>query len=245
MKPTNKNAFGSHRSRSRWSTKAAFLWIGGVCFMAGSLAVGVTGLASAAPGPTTLVNQGAAGTSAWPVSVSNFPAFPTGFSVNNTSAHPVPVTGTVGIDSNANGVSVPNGVALNAGTNDIGTVHVAGPHLIGAVSCTVPDASEGCQSGATVTSGTLIQTVGVYCTIANTHRLQVAVFNSFTGTTPLPLTFTYTDFAGNDHYATTVTNLDFPFDGNANIIHVEVGEDYTASSGNGANCTFSYIGDQP
>jgi hypothetical protein len=63
-----------------------FLWIGGACFLVGSLVAGSVGLASSATtgtstiGPT--VNQGAPGTSAWPVS------------------------GTVGVDPNNNTVKL-------------------------------------------------------------------------------------------------------------------------------------------
>lgn len=124
-----------------------FLWIGGVCFLAGSLAVGITGLASASAGPSTVIaNQGAAGTSPWPVSgvlgISNFPSgydvnnFPSGFNVNNWPLSQA-VSGTVGLDPAHNGVSVnfpaTQNIAGNvgvtgslpAGTNDLGTVHVA------------------------------------------------------------------------------------------------------------------------
>jgi len=55
------------------SRRALVLWIGGVCFLAGSLVVGSIAAASAAaPAPAAppaqTVNQGAPGPSAWPVS---------------------------------------------------------------------------------------------------------------------------------------------------------------------------------
>ena len=78
------------------------IWLGGICFLGGSLAVGITGLASASPGPSTVIaNQGAANASPWPVSVSNLPS---------TQA----VTGNVSITG-----------SLPIGSNNIGTVNVA------------------------------------------------------------------------------------------------------------------------
>jgi hypothetical protein len=88
------------RGRRGW-----FLWIGGACFLVGSLVAGSVGLASSAgppiSGPVT-ANQGAPGISPWPVSgnvgVNNFP-------------QTQQVSGTVGIDqttTGANGVTVKN-----------------------------------------------------------------------------------------------------------------------------------------
>lgn len=154
MKSKSRN-FGPTPFGRRTSAKAAFMWIGGFCFLTGSLAVGITGLSSAAPGPgAQTVNQGAAGSSAWPVSATGTVGvnnFPSGFNVNNLPSTQK-VSGTVGIDPTANGVHVDN---LPATQSVTGAVSISGTpsvtsgditHLIYDSGLTV--ASPGVQDGS-------------------------------------------------------------------------------------------------
>ena len=100
--------------KKRAANRAWFLWIGGACFLVGSLVAGSVGLASSATTAGPTVNQGAPGSSPWPVSAS----------------------GNVGLSG-----------PLPAGSNDIGTVHVAAPKsVIGEASCAVADTFAACQS---------------------------------------------------------------------------------------------------
>ena len=125
-----------------------FLWIGGACFLVGSLVAGSYGLAApAAGGPsvsgTIVANQGTPGTSSWPVSASQGTGTGSGgawkvdgsgvtqpvsgtVGVNNLPATQN-VSGTVGIDPSHNSVSVSN---LPAVQNVSGSVSISGTSTV-------------------------------------------------------------------------------------------------------------------
>jgi hypothetical protein len=88
----------------------------------------------------------------------------------------------------------------------------------------------------------VINTVGVRCTVAPGHKLEVDYNTGFNdgNAYPIPLTFAFTISSGGlviDNYVGTLSALDFAPHGYFNAI-----EDYGASSGNGAGCSFNFSG---
>jgi len=243
--------------------RGVFLWIGGASFLAGSLVAGSFGLASSAPpGPTVngtvTANQGTPGTANWPVSAAQsgpwLQEITDGANVLGTSTHPVrtdptgsttqPVSGTVGLGAGSNDVgNVGISGSLPAGTNDIGTVHVAAPTpTIGSVNCGVADGQAGCQSGNPgLATGTVLNTLSVFCEVTPGQHIHA---DYLTGSYifGVPLSFQVST-GGKDFYTGTLTNLGLPVQSGTNGLLV--GEDYVASSGNGAGCTLNYIGTTP
>jgi hypothetical protein len=242
--------------------RGLFLWIGGACFLAGSLVAGSYGLASsAAPGPTVsgtvIANQGTPGTANWPVSATQsgtwLQEITDGANVLGTLGHPLrtdptgsttqPVSGTVGLGAGSNDVgNVGISGSLPAGTNDIGTVHVAAPSpIMGSVNCGVADGAPGCQSSDPgLAAGTVLNTLSVFCEVAVGQHVQAQYFSgSFIFGVPL----SFQESSGKDFYTGTLTNLGLLVQSGSNFLLV--GEDYTASSGNGAGCTLNYIGTAP
>lgn len=105
-----------------------FFWIGGACFQVGSLVAGSYGVASSSTSGPTVSGTVNANQGA-----------------PGTAAWPV--SGNVGI-----------AVSLPAGTNDIGTVHVANPKLItGTVDCEFSDTSPECEGAAGLSAGTVVK----------------------------------------------------------------------------------------
>ena len=169
-----------------------FLWIGGLCFLVGSLVAGSYSLASAGPAVsgTVTADQGAAGRSSWNVTASQ------GSGTGSSGAWKVdgsgvtqPVSGTVGLNPGSSvGVSgsLPAGTnnignvgvsgALPAGTNNIGTVNVATPTpLTGHVACTVADGTRSCDSGDPgLAAGTVINTMSAECSTKAGQHVEVA-----------------------------------------------------------------------
>jgi hypothetical protein len=87
-----------------------FLWIGGACFLVGSLVFSMVGVSSAGPQPSTVTaNQGQGGSSAWKVDGSGVTQ---------------PVSGTVGIDSNKNTVKLDPSSAATVTSGDQTTAPV-------------------------------------------------------------------------------------------------------------------------
>jgi hypothetical protein len=126
------------KKMARLHRRPWFLWIGGACFLAGSLIAGSFSLVSATA-PPTVVSQGSAGTSSWPVTASEGTGTGSGgawkvdgsgvtqpvsgsVGVNNLPATQN-VSGTVGIDPSHNSVSVNN---LPATQNVSGSVSISG-----------------------------------------------------------------------------------------------------------------------
>ena len=240
--------------------RGLFLWIGGACFLAGSLVAGSFGLASsAAGGPTVsgtvVANQGTPGSSSWPVAATQSGTWQQeitdGTNVLGTSTHPVrtdptgsttqPVSGTVGLGAGSNDIgSVGVSGSLPAGSNDIGTVHVAAPtSTIGEANCSVSDGQPGCESADMgVSSGTVINTLSVFCEVAAGQHLHA---DYLTGSFlfGVPLSFQVSE-GGRDFYTGTLTNLGIPAQSGTNAL--VVGQDYVASSGNGAGCTLNFTG---
>ena len=235
-----------------------FLWIGGACFLVGSLVAGSVGLASSAPGPTVsgtvTANQGTPGSSSWPVSSSQSGTWQQeitdGTNVIGTPTNPLrtdptgsttqPVSGTVGLSS---GSSVGISGALPAGSNDIGTVHVAAPTpFVVSKLCTVPTGTTECTTQAFLNPGTLLNTASVSCTVAPGHRFIATVFTGNQTLFDVSTNLESSGVAGVpgsvDSYAGTLTNLGIPVQsGN----EVAVTEDYLAA-GNGAACNVLLAG---
>jgi hypothetical protein len=208
-----------------------FHWIGGACLLVGSLVAGSVGIASSATtAPTTTVgptvNQGAPGTSPWPVTTSGnvglSGSLPTG--TNNI--------GNVGISG-----------SLPAGTNNIGTVHVAAPNLVaGNAFCRVPDGFTSCSTGAEQPNGTIFNTLSVSCNLAPGQH-AFAAYGTPGGGLFIGLPQSLQESAGGtDFYTGTLTNLGVPTGPGDDF---EVHQDYTAGSGNGAACELSYTGTKP
>jgi hypothetical protein len=207
-----------------------FLWIGGACFLMGSLVAGSVGLASPATtgttttGTTTMgptVNQGAPGNLPWPVTTS----------------------GNVGLSG-----------SLPAGSNDIGTVHVAPAKLIsGLVRCGVGitgDATSNfCDVATGLSAGTVVNTVSVECDIASGQKV-LAEYDQRSGSGApsaaflLPLSLRPSSFnsAPTDTYVGTLTNLNIPATSNDSFRGTL---DYIPSNGNGGGCTFNYTATTP
>jgi hypothetical protein len=206
-----------------------FFWIGGACFLVGSLVAGSVGIASSATsgsppvnplaGPT--VNQGAAGSSPWPV----------------TASGNVGLSGSLPAGSNNIG-NVGLSGSLPAGTNNIGTVHVATPASIsGQKSCTVADVVASCiTDDLVIAAGTVVNTLSVRCETAPGHHVAVAYDSTGGLQVDVPLTF-QASFANGDVYSGTLTNLGIPQGGFFDVI-----QDYAASSSNGTSCEMTYIG---
>jgi hypothetical protein len=208
-----------------------FLWIGGACFLVGSLVAGSVGLASSATtgttttGTTTMgptVNQGAPGSSPWPV----------------TTNGNVGLSGSLPAGSNNIG-NVGLSGSLPAGSNDIGTVHVATPpSTAGSQHCRVPDFSYFCETDSPViAAGSMVNTLSVECDTAQGHHVDVSYFDAGSGfKIAVPLTFQDTLSNGDDRYSGTLTNLGIQDTGN-----FDVNQDYAGSSLNGSICTMSYV----
>jgi hypothetical protein len=192
---------------------AGVVWIGGLGVLIGSVIFSTFGVATGAPaGSTTTANQGLPGQSAWPVSASQSGIW------------------NVGVDS------LPS---LPSGSNDIGTVHVANPgRLNGLVDCGVIDGHGGCQVGQGGVTTNVINTVSVFCTVAPGHKVQLDYLlpRGLVGDFSIPLTFIRTDSVF-DYDGATLTDLGMPGGGTFGVV-----EDYQALSGDGANCSFTWVG---
>jgi hypothetical protein len=228
-----------------------FLWIGGACFLVGSLVAGSVSLASsAAPGPTVqgtvTANQGTPGSSSWPVSASQSGTWQQeitdGTNVLGTPTNPLrtdptgtttqPVSGNVGISG-----------SLPAGSNDIGTVHVASPsQMIGSEGCFVASGSTQCSDGSDQPSaGDVVTTLSVTCNILSGQKLE-ADFATGAFDFDIPVTFQVTPSgSGTDNYSGTLTNLDIPVQSGPPQGTFTLLEDYTATPGTGAFCTMNWI----
>lgn len=246
----------SEHGRHGW-----FFWIGGACFLAGSLVAGSFGLASASSGPTVggtvTANQGTAGSSSWPVSASQSGTWQQeltdGTNVLGTSSHPVrtdptgtstqPVSGSVGLSAGSNDIgNVGISGSLPTGSNDIGTVNVAAPtRLIGDVSCTVADGQTQCNSSdAGLSSGTVLTTLSVRChVVSGQHVIATYLTGGGSFGLEVPLSFQITS-GFFDYYTGTLTNVDVPIQSGGDFIALT--EDYPASLGNGASCELTYTG---
>jgi hypothetical protein len=239
-----------------------FLWIGGACFLVGSLVAGSVSLASsAASGPsvsgTVIANQGTAGSSSWPVSASQSGTWQQeitdGTNVLGTPTNPLrtdptgtttqPVSGSVGLSAGSNDIgNVGISGSLPAGSNDIGTVHVASPsQMIGSEGCFVASGSTQCSDASDQPSaGDVLTTLSVRCNILSGQKLE-AEFVTGAFNFDIPVTFQVSPSgSGTDNYSGTLTNLDVPVQsgpqGTFSLL-----EDYTASPGNGAFCTMNWI----
>jgi len=221
-----------------WKTSWA-LSIGALGLLMG-LIIGVPQLVSAAGPPTgTLANQGAPGSSPWPVtgSVGITGPLPTGTntigSVGLSASLPSGTNniGNVGIESGQS-------IGLGAGTNDIGTVHVAAPTPSTAFAlCAVADGSSNCASSLTgLATGTIVNTLSVRCEVAHGQRAGPEFFNGNEYDIAVSLEG---DFGGVDVYTGTLTNLGIPVQDGGSWLNIF--EDYTASSGNGAHCSLFYV----
>ena len=237
-----------------------FLWIGGACFLVGSLVAGSVGLASsAAPGPTVqgtvTADQGKPGSSSWPVSASQSGTWQQeitdGTNVLGTPSNPLrtdptgtttqPVSGTVGLDAGSNDIgNVGISGSLPAGTNDIGTVHVASQSpTIGEAECSVPDSDTQCAGDSGLTTGVL-NTVSADCWVKQGQHL-FAEFSVVASQFMIPLTFqmTLSGKINYDVYVGTVTNLNIPLSATPGENTLFMVQDYVASSGDGAICTLA------
>ena len=216
--------------------------VGGICFIGGSLAVGIMGLASASPSGTVL-NQGSPGTSPWPVhdsgpvSVTQQGLWNVGISFPATQA----VTGTVGIDPGHNAVSVNNFPATQVVS---GTVNVASPTAIsGQIYCMPQRTSDNClNSGepAPFTAGDVINTLSVNCGAQAGGK--VVVFFNYNGAVNIivPLTFAGT-FHGIDLFAGTVTDIGLHLDG-LHDAYMQALWNYGTSSDDGSQCFMDFTG---
>jgi hypothetical protein len=201
------------KNRAQTHRRPWFLWIGGACFLVGSILFSAIGFASSAgpPNQTVTANQGTAGSSSWPVGISG---------------------------------------SLPAGTNDIGTVHVAAPtHVIGQVNCQVPDGpSRGCDpqiTGTDLATGTIVNTLSVSCGTLQGSQIQVNFEENGAFGFSVPLTFTGKDPLNPiDMYTGTLTNLGIPIQSDTENF-MNVSENYDASSGNGADCDMIWTGTTP
>jgi hypothetical protein len=85
------------KNRAQTHRRPWFLWIGGACFLVGSILFSTIGFASSAgpPNQTVTANQGTAGASPWPVSASISGSLPAGSSDIGTVhvAAPTPYSG--------------------------------------------------------------------------------------------------------------------------------------------------------
>ena len=213
----------------------------------GAVIVESVGPASAAPPPLSLpvsgtvtANQGAAGSSAWPISgivgVSSLPSLPAGSNnIGEVSVSNLPTTqnvsGNVGITG-----------SLPAGSNDIGTVNVAAPSLIiGNATCQVPNSllSTLCASISALAEGDVINTLDASCELPTGHK-PVISFWAQGSYFEIPIIFQLSG-TGIDIYNGALTNLDIPV-GAPGTSYLGMSEDYIASGGNGAVCTVSYTG---
>jgi hypothetical protein len=222
------------------------LLVGGICFMGGSLAVGIMGLASASPSGT-LVNQGLPGTSPWPVHDSG-PVLATQNGTWNVGVQfpaTQAVTGTVGIDPSHNAVSVNNFPATQVVS---GTVHVASPTAIsGEIQCSVPAGTNNCQntgSPAPFNEGDVINTMSVGCQTqvggkVAVHFVYKNISDNFV-VIQVPLTFAGTFITG-DLYTGTVTGIGLHLDG-LNDAYMYAYENYFASISDAAQCNLNYTG---
>jgi len=168
-------------------TRPWFLWIGGACFLVGSLVAGSVGLASSAPTPgaaTITANQGQAGASAWKVDGSGVTQ---------------PVSGTVG---------------LSAGTKDIGTVHVAEQQPYSAeAQQQPPSGSDEADAVFPITSAPIVlQTLSVSVNVSagdvmSTCAAQVSPPSGPNEGAYIPMT-KQGSIGSDDTYVGTVANLD-------------------------------------
>ena len=237
-----------------------FLWIGGACFLVGSLVAGSFSLASAGPtvSGTVVANQGTSGSSSWPVTASQSGKWQQeitdGTNVLGTPSNPLrtdptgtttqPVSGTIGLGAGSNDIgNVGISGSLPSGTNDIGTVHVASPSpTIVTAGCNVPDSGTDCTPVDTGmdTAGQVVDTISVRCTVKQGHHLE-ALFTAGASNFAVPLTLQLTIVGGTtDYYDGTLTNLNIPVAGVVGENTVYVQEDYVATSGDGAFCTFNF-----
>jgi hypothetical protein len=200
---------------------AGVIWIGGLGVLIGSVIFSTFGVASGASSgsPGVTANQGAPGSSPWPVGVSG--ALPAGSNV----------IGSVGISG-----------SLPGGSNDIGTVHVADPSLtVGETSCAVDSTSHGrCEVSTGTFNGpqNVFNTLSVFCDVATGHRVEAA-YETQGVTFFVPLVLNGTSFAsGEDQYEGTLSDLGLPVSG-----LFEVVQDYeTSASLAGATCFFNVAG---
>jgi hypothetical protein len=146
-----------------------FLWIGGACFLVGSLVAGSVGFAASAGAPNFTANQGSAGSSSWPVTASQGTGTGSGGAWKvDGSGVTQPVSGTVGvsnlpatqnvsIDPSHNSVSVSNLPAVqNVSVSNLPAtqnVSITGkPTVVNGDTTTVFDKSlENLSPGATQT----------------------------------------------------------------------------------------------
>jgi hypothetical protein len=247
------------RRRGGW-----FLWIGGACFLAGSLVAGSFGLASSAsPGPTVqgtvTANQGTPGSSSWPLSASQSGTWQQeitdGTNVLGTPSNPLrtdptgtttqPVSGTVGLGAGSNDIgNVGISGSLPAGSNDIGTVQVASPSpTMGSAECNVPDGDTGCTGDTGLdAAGPVINTISVQCNVKPLQHVTVELSaGAFEFRVPLTFQMTIPGGGSTDVYEGTLSNLNIPAQGGgvgANTMFVD--EDYIAASGDGTICTLDF-----
>jgi hypothetical protein len=231
--------------RSHWA-----LSIGGAGFLVGSLVVGSVGLASAGPPiQTVTANQGAAGTSPWPITgnVGVTGSLPSG---SNTIGN-VGVTGSLPSGSNTIGNvgvtgSLPSGsntignVGLAAGSNDIGTVHtIATPNsVMDEEFCNVADGQQSCNNTNTSSGEAVINTLSAACTVRPGQHVNMYV-NLAVFSIEIPLTFEAT-INGRDNYGANLTNLGLL---TGSFISLNVHEDYTAGAyPDGAICDIHTAG---
>jgi hypothetical protein len=204
-----------------------FLWIGGACFLVGSIVAGSIGLAaSAAPsGPT--VDQGAPGTSPWPVSAAQSGTWQQeitdGTHVLGTSTNPLRTD--------------PTGTTTQPVS---GTVTVAAPsETAGDTTCTVPNGSNFCNTGDVgLATGTVMNTVSVHCQVSSGQHFTVEV-DAGGFSFLVPVTFQET-LTGNDIYVGTLTNLAIPAVTSNTAFSMT--EDYVASTSlPGVSCNIDFV----
>jgi hypothetical protein len=122
-----------------------------------------------------------------------------------------------------------------------GTVHVAtSAPITGGTNCNVADGNFLCiSSDLGLSSGNVINTVSVFCDLALGHHLTIS-FLPFGSQIIIPLTYTAT-IGGVDEYGATLSNLGVVLQSNPSA-DFQVTQDYSASGGNGATCSFSVFG---
>ena len=247
------------RVRNGW-----FLWIGGACFLAGSLVAGSYGLAaSAASGPTVsgtvTANQGTPGSSNWPVSASQSGTWKQeitdGSNVLGTPTNPLrtdptgtttqPVSGTVGLSAGSNNVgNVGISGPLPAGTNNIGTVQVASPSpALGSAGCGVPDSDTVCTGDTGLdAAGPVINTASIQCNVSPGHHVAVELtVGAENFQVPLTFQMNIPGKGSTDVYSGTLSSLNIPAQGGgAGVNTMFVDEDYVATSGDGAFCSLAF-----
>lgn len=219
-------------------TRPSILWFGGFALFVGSIVFSTVTLAgSAPPNAPVRANQGAAGTDSWPVTASQGAGTGSGGSWKvDGSGVTQPVSGSVGVTNLPSVQSVSGSVGISgslpAGSNDIGTVHVAVPNVTATDGqCQVQDTGNECFStDLGLSSGTLINTVSVQCTVAAGQHASARLSTGFV----VPLSFqTAVGLGGPDEYFGIVTSLGAPVQAGNFLV---VDEDYSAFGGNGARC---------